>query len=75
MNRDGPVWQVHRTELRSVLMATCGIDGIPGADAQGEVAEGNYEVEFYRLGSLCAESPEDIAPASGNLGSSVEERK
>ncbi len=25
------------------------------------------------MGSLCAESPEDIAPASLNLGSSVEE--
>ncbi len=72
VNQDGPVRQVHRTELRSVPMATCGVDEIPGADAQGEVAEGD-EVEFYPLGSLCVESPEDIAPASENLGSSVEE--
>ncbi len=70
VNQDGPVRQVHRTELRSVLMATCRVDEIPGADALGEVAEGD-EVEFYPLGSLCAELSEDIA--SENLGSPVEE--
>ncbi|KAK9953856.1 hypothetical protein ABG768_015976 [Culter alburnus] len=53
-------------------MATCGVDEIPGADVQGEVVEGE-EVEMYPLGSLCAESPEDIAPVSENLGSSVED--
>ncbi|ROL53498.1 hypothetical protein DPX16_1916 [Anabarilius grahami] len=39
---------------------------------KGEVVEGE-EVEIYPLGSLCAESPEDIAPVSENFGSSVED--
>ncbi len=54
--QDGPVRQVHSTEFRSVPIATCGVDEIPGADAQGEVAEGD-EVKNVTYGVIVCGVP------------------
>ncbi len=47
---------MHSTEFRSVPIATCGVDEIPGADAQGEVAEGD-EVKNVTYGVIVCGVP------------------
>lgn len=67
--------QVYRIELRSVPMATVGVNEIPRAAMQkrGKLATDDDGVEFYPLRMVQFESPEDVGPPCEHLGSSVVE--